>query len=103
MVEVLTGLALVASPPFLAWLIFGQDFPAGADAVARIAGLGLIGCAVACWYWPNPTGRRAILWFQPLVAVPLIGLALVMPMGGPLLWPAILYHVAAGAMLARTR
>ncbi|MEO3471762.1 hypothetical protein AAFN86_07840 [Roseomonas sp. CAU 1739] len=102
-VEALTGLALVASPAWVVWLILGHDLATGAVVPGRIAGLALLAFAAACWHWPNATARRAILLFQPLIAVPLLGVALVSALGGPLLWPAILYHVGAGVTLSRGR
>lgn len=100
-VELLTGLAMAACPNLVAWLLLGQDAtPAGAGA-ARIAGVALIGFAIACWRWSEPVGRRAMWLLQPLVAVPLVGVALFTALGGPLLWPAILYHAAATIVLAR--
>lgn len=101
-VEVATGLALAASPPLVAWLILGQEPSAEGALMARIVGVGLTLFAIACWRWPE-LGRPAMLLFQLLVAVPLLGVALFSALGGPLLWPAILYHAAAWGLLARRR
>lgn len=101
-VEVATGLALAASPGLVAWLILGQRLSADGALAARIAGAGLIVFALACWRWPE-LGRPAMLLFQLLVALPLAAVAVFTPHGGPLLWPAILYHLIAWALLARRR
>ena len=98
-VEVATGLALAASPSLVVWLILGQEPVAEA---ARIVGVGLVLFALACWRWPE-LGRPAMLLFQLLVALPLLAVALFSALGGPLLWPAILYHLGAWALLAWRR
>ncbi|MBW6397436.1 hypothetical protein KPL78_06230 [Roseomonas sp. HJA6] len=101
-VEVATGLALAAGPGLVAWLILGQRLSAEAALAGRILGIGLTLLALACWRWPE-LGRPALLLFQLLVALPLAAVAIFTPISGPLLWPAILYHLIAWALLARRR
>ncbi len=99
-IEAATGLVLAVSPATVVWLILDQTLSAEGALVGRIAGIGLILFALACWRWPE-LGRPAMLMFQPLMALALIAIALFTPLGGPLLWPAILYHLAAWGLLAR--
>jgi len=50
--EILTGLALAVTPSLVGWLLLGQELAGVATAVARVAGIALIGLGVACW--PGP-------------------------------------------------
>jgi len=54
--ETLTGLALAVTPSLVGWLLLGQELAGVAAAVARVAGIALIGLGVACWPGPPILG-----------------------------------------------
>lgn len=105
-VEVLTGLALVVLPDGVARLLLGVGLDAGGTAVGRLGGVGLICFGLACWPVAGvlaPAARRAMLLFQPAVALVLAVSAIGADLGGMMLWPAVLYHAGATVLLVRSR
>ncbi len=95
--ETLTGLALLIDPVLVGWLLLGQEF-AGPAAVARVAGVALVGLGVACWPGPPILG---MLIYGVSVALILAYLGLVQGMTGIMLWPAVALHLILTAFLAR--
>ena len=96
--EVATGAALLIGPSLVGRLLLGQELTGIAVPVARVAGLGLIGLAIACW--PGPP-RLGMLVYSGAVAVYLAYLGLAAGLSGVLLWPAVILHVILTALLAR--
>ncbi len=103
-IEGATGVALIAAPAFLARLLFASPLDSGGTILARVAGMGLIGLAVACW-----TGRRSdalragiagMLAYNVLTGVYLALLGLGETPIGPLLWPAVAIHGAMAVLFA---
>ena len=102
--EALTGLALLVLPAVVIRLLLGSGGAGVELLLGRIVGAALIALAIACW--PAQEAPRtlrqqcmAMLAYSGSVAllfsyVGLIGL------GGPLLWPAALFHAAMTALLA---
>jgi hypothetical protein len=101
-IEMGTGLVLVASPSFLATLLLGSglDTPA-ALTVGRLAGAALLALGVACWLARHDVRSRAAPGI--VVAMLLYNLATVAIMasagigsglGGVALWPAVVLHAA---------
>ena len=66
--------------------------------VARVAGVALIGLGIACWPGPPLIG---MLTYSATVGLYLAYLGLAGGLGGVLLWPAIILHLALTALLAK--
>ncbi len=97
--EGLTGLALLIVPSVVGVLLLGEPLTGAAAAVARVAGLGLIGLAFASWPGPPILGMTI---YSATVALYLAYLGLT-GMSGVLMWPAVLAHVALTAWLVWDR
>lgn len=98
MVEAAAGLALVVAPAVVARLLVGIELPEMALPVSRVAGIGLIGLAVACWPGPPVLG---MLIYSAGVALLLSWLGAVAGLTGVLLWPAVVLHGVISIVLAR--
>jgi len=99
------GLALLVVPaPVLAWL-FGWHQPAPEILViARWAGAGTLGLAIASWRARHDRRTPAqiglvtgLLFFNVVLAVMFAYTGAVMGMAGVLLWPAVAFHVLMAA------
>jgi hypothetical protein len=106
--EVLTGLALVATPSLLAHLLFGSELNPVGEATGRIAGLVMLCLALGCWpRGDDDGGRRPAL--LPLTALSWLGAAFLILSGviganvGLLLWPAAALHLILAVLLSRAR
>ena len=66
--------------------------------VARVAGIALIGLGIACWPGPPLIG---MLTYSATVTLYLAYLGLAGGLGGVLLWPAVILHLALTALLAK--
>ena len=104
--EILTGLALVATPSLLARLLFASDLNAAGEATGRIAGLVMLCLALGCW--PRGDGdsdrRQALLPLMALswlAAAFLILFVLIGANAGLLLWPAAALHLIFAVLLTR--
>lgn len=95
--EILTGLALLTVPSMVGWLLLGQELAGLAAAVARVAGVALIGLGVACWPGPPAVG---MLIYGASVALLLAYLGIVESLTGVMLWPAVVLHLILTAFLA---
>jgi hypothetical protein len=99
-VEVVTGLALLALPALvLASLLGLQAVAEETLVVSRIAGAALLAIGVASALArddTNTTARRgvliSILLYDVLVALLLVYAGLAVQMAGPALWPAVALH-----------
>jgi len=96
--EAATGLALLLFPTLVGQLLLGEAFVGIAVPVARVAGLALIGLAVACW--PGPP-RLGMLIYSAAVTLYLAYLGFAAGLTGVLLWPAVVLHLILAALLAR--
>ena len=106
-IEMATGIALIATPLIIVRLIFGVRFPDG-GAVAglgRLAGVALLCLGLACW--PDSRGtesrsvRRALFLYNLLVALYLAYIGVATRLVGLLLWPACALHLVLAGLLAR--
>lgn len=96
--EAATGAALLIVPSLVGRLLLGEELAGVAIPVARVAGIALIGLAVACW--PG----KALIGMLTYSAVATLYLAYVGLAGsftGILLWPAVALHAILTALLAR--
>jgi hypothetical protein len=57
--EAVTGVALLVVPSLVGQLLLGEELAGVAVPVARVAGVALIGLAVACWPGPPLLGMLA--------------------------------------------
>ena len=96
--EAATGVGLLIVPALVGKLLLGVELTGDAAAVARVAGIALIGLAVACWPGPPLLGMLA---YSAVVAAYLGYLGLSGAASGPLLWPAVVLHLILTALLAR--
>jgi len=102
--EAITGLALVATPALVGRALLGADLPLLALVIARCFGVALIALALAVW--PDrgrATGApvlRALLLYNASIAAYLAWQGAHWHIGGMLLWPAVVLHVAVAALLA---
>lgn len=96
--EIVTGLALVAIPALVGELLLGEALVGVAAAVARVAGMALIGLGIACW-----RGRplEGMLLYSALVTLYLAYLGLAHGLTGVLLWPAVVLHAVLSVLLTR--
>ncbi len=98
--EAATGLALLLVPSLVGLVLLGEGLAGAALAVARVAGIALIGLGLACWPGPPVTGMLA---YSAAVTVYLGYLGLTGGASGILLWPAVVAHLVLSILLARDR
>jgi hypothetical protein len=99
-VEIAAGLALLGLPAVVLAALLGIQ-PATVETlfVGRIAGAALLAIGVASFWARNDAalpGQRglltSILLYNGLVALLLVSAKLIIQMGGPALWPAVVLH-----------
>ena len=95
--EAVTGVALLVVPSLVGRLLLGEELAGVAVPVARVAGIALIGLAVACW-----PGKALIgmLTYSAAVTLYLAYVGFVGIFAGILLWPAVILHLILTALLA---
>ena len=96
--EAVTGVALLAFPSLVGQLLLGEELAGVAVPVARVAGIALIGLAVACWPGPPLLGMLA---YSAGVMLYLAYVGLAGGVAGVLLWPAVVLHAILAALLTR--
>jgi hypothetical protein len=97
--EAVTGVALLVVPSLVGQLLLGEELAGVAVRVARVAGIALIGLAVACWPGPPLLGMLA---YSAAVTLYLAYVGLAGGVAGVLLWPAVVLHAILTALLAKT-
>ena len=98
--EGLTGLALLMLPNLVGRLLLGMEFTGAGIPAARVAGIALIGLAVACL--PG-SALAGMLTYSALVTLYLGYLALAGAFAGILLWPAVILHAVVTLLLIRAQ
>jgi hypothetical protein len=96
--EAITGLALLIVPSLVVQLLLGEQLTGVAIAVARVAGIALIGLGIACWPGPPLVG---MLTYSTLVMLYLAYLGFAGGLAGVLLWPVVALHLILTALLTR--
>lgn len=96
--EVLTGIALLASPALVARLLLGAEVTGVGLAIARVTGIALFALGVGCW--PGPAAK-GMLTYGVLVTSYLAYLGIRGEWAGPLLWPAVAVHALLTVALGR--
>jgi hypothetical protein len=103
--EVLVGIALFANPSLLTRLLLASDLTQPGQETGRVAGLALLGLALACLPRPGDETSTAtiegLLLLSVLVTAYLVYLGLSTASVGVLPWPAAATHVALAVLLAR--
>ena len=104
LVEGATGALLLTFPSIVLRMLFGAEVTGAGEVTGRIAGMALIGLAVACW--PDGSIRsalRGMLTYSLLALLFLVYLGVRGASVGVLLWPAVVVHAILIAMLLRAR
>ena len=96
--EGLTGLILLILPTLAGRLLLGVELTGAAIIAARVAGIALMGLAVACLPGMALVG---ILTYSTLVTLYLGYVGLGGGFTGILLWPAVVLHAVLTVLLAR--
>jgi hypothetical protein len=96
--EAVTGVALLVVPSLVGQMLLGEGLSGIAVTVARVAGIALIGLAVACWPGPPLLGMLA---YSVAVMLYLAYVGLAGGVAGVLLWPAVVLHAILTALLTR--
>jgi hypothetical protein len=99
--EVLTGLALLASPSRAGVSLTGSPIDSAAGViVARVAGAALLAIGVACWLardHGHSAGGHALIWgllTYNVAAAAVLGFAgIASAANGPAIWPGTAAHV----------
>ena len=104
--EAATGVALLVVPSLVGQLLLGHELSGIAIPVARVAGIALIALGLACWPGHDENMAlshvlRAMLLYNPLVALYLAYLGIAGQGTGPLLWPAVGLHTLIAIFLGR--
>jgi hypothetical protein len=100
-----TGLALLAMPSFVIWLLLGIEQPAPETLViARFTGAALLGISLACWPGKigggqsNQLGLLVGIFLYDVGAAALLAHAgAVLNLAGIALWPAVAAHAVLAA------
>jgi hypothetical protein len=105
-IEMATGLALIAVPAAVVRLLLGGEISGATIPLGRVAGFGLLSLGMACWPGRDPAGnaapaRRAMLTYNSLATLYLLSLGIGGQWVGPLLWPAVALHGVLSLLLAR--
>lgn len=93
LLEIATGLVLMACPSCAALLLLNSDLTGAGLVVSRIAGFGLFALGIACW--PNPQTKSAVLAmlaYGILITAYFVYLGFATLWVGWLLWPAVALH-----------
>ena len=91
-------MALLIVPSLVAYLLLGQDLSGVAIAVARMAGIALIGLGIACWPGPPLVG---MLTYSAVVTLYLSYVGFADGLAGVFLWPAVALHAILSVFLGR--
>ncbi len=105
-VEAATGLLLMSVPNGVVHLLLGGEISGASISLGRVAGFGLLALGMACWPGNDSTSNttsalRAMLTYNALATVYLLGLGLGGASIGILLWPAVGLHGILSLLLAR--
>src|SRR5437899_3903323 len=111
-IEVATGLGLMAVPSVVVRLLLGSPLDTSAAAMlGRVAGAALLALGVACWLARGDTQSRATrglvvaMLIYNLVATAVLAFAGIgLQLHGVVLWPAVVLHAVSpplGALFSR--
>ena len=106
-VEGATGVVLMLLPGLVVHLLFGAEVAGAGLAAARIAGMALVALGIACW--PSSLDGRsghgwtAMLVYNVLVTIYLVGMGVSGEPRGIALWPATFVHAVVTVALVQDR
>jgi hypothetical protein len=103
LIEVGTGLGLVAAPAVVVRLLLGGELLGAGVPLGRVAGVALLSLGVACWFGSFDPQSRAARGIVSAMAVYNFGVVLILcavgiqsqPVGVAL-WPAVILHLMMG-------
>jgi Ca2+/Na+ antiporter len=102
--EMSTGLVLMIDPAIVAAWLLGVDISGVALLLGRCFGIALFALGWACWPgrrrtdMPSPA-KRAMLFYNVLIALYLAYSSAAGHLGGVLLWPAVTLHAVVAFLL----
>ena len=103
-IEAATGLALIAVPAIVVWLLLGAEIFGASMPLGRVAGAALLALGVACWLARDDRQSRAArglvvaMLIYNIVATAVLAFAGIgLGLHGVVLWPAVVLHAAMGA------
>jgi fatty acid desaturase len=104
LIEVPTGLALVAVPDLVVRLLLGAGIAGAGIPLGRVAGVALLALGVACWFASYDARSSAARGLARAMALYNLGVAIILAIagiqslpGGILLWPVVIIHTAMAA------
>ena len=103
-IEVATGIALIAVPDLVARVLLGSGLSASGMAVGRLAGFALLSLGLACWPTADsttPSAVRALFAYNLLAALYLGYLRVSGEFVAFLLLPACALHAGLALLFAR--
>ena len=102
-VEVATGLALIAVPAIVVRLLLGAEISGASLPLGGVAGAALLALGVACWLARDDTQSRtarglvvAMLIYNIVATAVLAFAGISLGLRGVVLWPAVVLHAAMG-------
>src|SRR5881392_10012 len=106
-IEAATGLALIALPATVVWLLLGAEISGASIPLGRVAGAALLALGVACWLARGDTQSRATrglvvaMLVYNIAATAVLALAGIgLGLHGVVLWTAVILHAAMGVWCA---
>ena len=100
-IEAATGLALIALPAIVVWLLLGAEISGASIPLGRVAGAALLALGVACWLARDDTQSHtarglivAMLMYNIPATAVLAFAGIALGLHGVLLWPAVVLHAA---------
>jgi hypothetical protein len=104
LIEVGTGVVLVATPSGVVELLLGTEISGAAFPLGRMAGVALLALGTACWLAREDGASRAARGLIGAMLLYNFGVAVVLGVAGALsqtigvaLWPAVALHVGMAA------
>lgn len=104
LLEVPTGLALIAVPDLVVHLLLGGEISGAAVPLGRVAGVALLALGVACWFASQDARSCAARGLASAMALYNPGVALVLGISafqsrqaGAAFWPAVIVHTLMAA------
>ncbi len=105
-VEIGTGVVLLAVPAIVVTLLLGAEITRVGQSLGRCFGIALLGLGLACWPGRQRAesvrpALQAMLTYNVLIALYLAYLGTVGHLGGLLLWPGVALHAVVALLLVR--